>query len=187
MNIESGGMSILKPGMAAFSDEIRKHSGENLNRCLHCRTCAGGCPFSADMDYAPHGVFRLAQFNMRRTALECGTIWICVGCHTCAVQCPAAIDIAAIMDTLRQFALAENVKIAEPGILGFHREVLNSVKQYGRTHKLEIMLRHKARTGTWFTDMDIGLKMLAKRKLDILPSKVKAVGEVRRMFESGGK
>ena len=186
MNSESGTL-VVEPGMAAFSHEVGEHSGENLNRCFHCRTCAGGCPFSADMDYAPHGVFRLVQFNRRRAALECNTIWICVGCHTCSVQCPAAIDIAAIMDTLRQMALAENVKIAEPRILDFHREVLNSVRQYGRTHKLEIMLRYKARTGEWFSDMNIGLRMLAKRKLDILPSKVNAVGEVRRMFESGEK
>lgn len=178
---------VITPDLAAFSDEVRSYGGENLNRCLHCRTCAGGCPFSEDMDFPPHGVFRLVQLNMRQTALECRTIWICVGCHTCSVQCPEAIDIAASMDALRQIALAKNMKIAEPRVLDFHREVLNSIRQYGRTHKLEIMLRYKARTGEWFSDMDIGLKMLAKRKLDILPSKVNAIGEIRRMFESGDK
>jgi hypothetical protein len=63
-------------------------------------------------------------------------------------------------------ALGECAKITGPDILEFHKEVINSVERFGRTHKLEIMLRYKLRMHQWFQDMDIGLKMLAKRKLD---------------------
>lgn len=69
-----------------------------------------------------------------------------------------AIDMSAIMDALRQMAMREGAKIAEPDILSFHQEVLDSVKRYGRTHKLEIMLRYKIRTRRWFDDMNVAEK-----------------------------
>jgi len=90
----------------------------------------------------------------------------------------------AIMDTLRQMAMEEGVDIAEPDILNFHKEVLNSIKRYGRTHKLEIMLRYKIKQRDLFSDMDVGLKMLAKRKLDLTPSKIKGIENIRQFFNN---
>ena len=91
--------------------------------------------------------------------------------------------MAAIMDVLRQMAIKENKKIAEPGILNFHNAVVNSISRYGRTHKLEIMMRYKLASKDFFSDVDLGLKMLSKRKLDLLPSKVKDKKAVRALFE----
>jgi heterodisulfide reductase subunit C len=162
--------------------DIGRLSGTNLSRCYHCRTCGNGCPFVVAMDYPPNGVIRLVQFGLRQQALESSTIWICVGCHTCSVQCPMGIDIAAIMATLRRLALEEGAMIAEANILDFHREVLHSIKRYGRAHKLGIMLRYKTRVRQWFADLDVGLKMLARRKMDLKASRVKAIGEITRLF-----
>ncbi|MDP1762011.1 MAG: 4Fe-4S dicluster domain-containing protein [Deltaproteobacteria bacterium] len=162
--------------------DIDRLSGANLNRCFHCRSCGSGCPFIRGMDYPPNGVIRLVQYGLRRQALESHTIWICVGCHTCSVQCPMGIDIAAVMATLRRLALEEGAMIAETNILDFHREVLHSIKQYGRAHKLGIMLRYKARVRQWFADLDVGLRMLAKRKMDLRASRVQAIGEITRLF-----
>ena len=162
--------------------DIQQLSGTNLNRCFHCRCCGNGCPFVQAMDYPPNGIIRLVQFGMRQRALESSTIWICVGCHTCSVQCPMGIDIAAVMATLRRLALEEGAMIAETNILDFHREVLHSIKRYGRAHKLGIMLRYKARVRQWFADLDVGLRMLAKRKMDLRASKVKAINEITRLF-----
>jgi heterodisulfide reductase subunit C len=162
--------------------DIQRLSGTNLNRCFHCQSCGNGCPFIRGMDYPPNRVIRLVHYGMRRQALESHTIWICVGCHTCSVQCPMGIDIAAIMATLRRLALEEGAMIAETNILDFHREVLQSIKLYGRAHKLGIMLRYKARVHQWFADLDVGLRMLAKRKMDLKASRVKAMDEITRLF-----
>jgi heterodisulfide reductase subunit C len=162
--------------------DIERLSGTSLSRCYHCRACGNGCPFIRGMDYPPNGVIRLVQYGMRQQALESHTIWVCVGCHTCSVQCPMGIDIAAVLATLRRLALEEGAMIAETNILDFHREVLHSIKQYGRAHKLGIMLRYKARVRQWFADLDVGLKMLAKRKMDLTASRVKAIGEITRLF-----
>jgi len=167
-----------------FADEIKASSGINFNACLHCRTCANGCPFLEGMDYAPNAVIRLVQLGLEETALKCSTIWICVGCNTCSSCCPMAIDIPAVMDGLRHKAIEKGVKIAEPDVLNFHTEVLNTVKKYGRTHKLEIMMRYKLKKMDLFSDMGVGLKMLKKRKLDLTPSKVQDKKAIEKIFNN---
>jgi heterodisulfide reductase subunit C len=94
-----------------------------------------------------------------------------------------AIDMAAFMDTLRQIALQEGAVVAEPDILNFHRDVLHTIKRHGRTHKLEVMLRYKARKWEWFNDLLLGMKMFSKQKLHLRPSKVKAIHEIKKAFE----
>ncbi len=162
--------------------ELQKLSGVNLNRCLHCRSCANGCPFVGAMDYPPHHILRLLQLGQRQEALESHTIWICLGCHTCSVQCPMGLELAAVMNSLRHLALKEGVKVSEPDILDFHRAVNSSIRRHGRTHDLGIMLRYKIPMRRWFTDLDLGLKMLARGKLDLKARRVKAVKEIRRLF-----
>ncbi len=163
--------------------EIQRRSGVNVNLCWHCRSCAGGCPFIHAMDYSPHAVIRLVQLGLKREALENSAIWICVGCNTCSIQCPNGIDIPAVSDTLCEIAIEEKVAVAEPDILNFHREVLNSIRRYGRVHKLEIMLRYKAKKHNWFDDIGIGLRMLLKRKLHLMPSRSSDIFSVKKLFE----
>ncbi len=170
-----------------FSREIKQLAGTDFHTCLQCRSCSGGCPFSDHMeympnDYMPNGVMRLVQLGLKREALSCNTIWICVGCHTCSIQCPMAIDIPGVMDALRERALAEEAPVIEPDILAFHREVLNSIARHGRTHKLEIMLRYKLKKRDLFSDLDVGLRMLAKRKLDLTPSRIARIEEIQKVF-----
>jgi Fe-S oxidoreductase len=101
----------------ALAAEVINRSGTDLNRCLRCGTCANGCPFIQAMDYPPYGVLLLLQYGMRQEALSCATIWMCVSCNTCSSQCPMAIDMAAVMDTLRHMSLEEGVIVAQPDAL----------------------------------------------------------------------
>lgn len=183
MTIPKGPTIRLNDLDLKFSGEIKQRAGTDFHACLQCRSCSSGCPFSDYMDYMPNGVMRLVQLGLKAEALTCNTIWVCVGCHTCSIQCPMAIDIPGVMDVLREMALAANVDIIEPDILNFHREVLNSIERYGRTHKLEIMMRYKLRKLDLLSDWQVGLKMLAKRKLDLTPSRVERVGDVKKLFE----
>jgi heterodisulfide reductase subunit C len=169
----------LRPSLAAEVDAV---SGAGLNRCYQCGSCGYGCPFVQVMDYTPNQVLRLVQFDMRQEVLTCKTIWICVACHTCSSQCPMSIDIAAVMDTLRLMAVEEGVAIGKPTIVDFPEEVLRSLEKYGRAHKLSIMLGYKRQTGRWLKDLDVGLKMLARRKLDLIPSRVRNVKEITDLF-----
>lgn len=167
----------------SLAAEVNERSGAGLSSCYQCGSCANGCPFVQAMDYTPNQVIRLLQYGLRQEVLTCKTIWVCVGCHTCSSQCPMGIDIAAVMDTLRLMAVEEGVVIGKPNIIDFHEEVLRSLEKYGRAHKLGIMLGYKRQTGGWLKDLDLGLKMLAKRKLDLIPSRVRdANKEIAGLF-----
>ncbi len=154
------------------AEAILAHSGVNINVCLHCLSCAGGCPFVAAMDYRPKQIIRMLQFDQVDDVLRSATIWTCDACNTCSAQCLMAIDIPAVMDALRQQAIHAGVAVAEPDVLAFQREVQRSIERYGRTHKEEIMLRFKLKTGDLLGDALTGLRMLATRKLELTPSRI---------------
>jgi heterodisulfide reductase subunit C len=160
---------------------------EDYHRCFHCRCCGSGCPFIKAMDHPPNNVIRLLQFGQLEDALLSSTIWVCVACNTCSMQCPMAIDIAALMDKLRHLALKKHVMVAEPDVLKFHDTVLESIARYGRAHKLDIMMRYKLTTRHWVQDWQVGLKMLAKRKLELLPSRVRRMDEIKKLFASSAR
>ena len=162
--------------------QLKDQSGVNFSACLHCTCCASGCPFRSAMDYAPNEIIRLAQLGFRKEVLESSTIWICVGCNTCSTQCPQGIEMPKVMDGLRQIAIQEGVTIAKPDILNFHQDVIHTISQYGRTHKLGVMIRYKTRKWDWFSDLIVGFKMFIKGKLDVIPSKVKQIEQVQKIF-----
>lgn len=176
--------AVPSPRRRETISRIIGQSGTDFQRCFQCQSCGGGCPVSQAMTYRPNGIIRLVQLGLFREACESSDIWLCIGCNTCSMACPQAIDIAALMDAMRQMAVSEGFAVAEPDILNFHREVVNSIHRYGRTHKLEIMLRYKIRRLDMFSDMDVGLKMLARRKLDLRPSRIADSSAMRRVFEA---
>lgn len=167
----------------AFGSEIARSSGINIGYCWQCKSCAGGCPFAEFMDYHPNQLIRLVQLGMKKTVLASSTIWICVGCNTCSAQCPQAIDMNTVMDALRQAAIKEGAVIAEPDIFKFHKEVVGSIYRYGRIHKLELMMRYNLSRRNLFGDFKVGLRMLKKRKLAFLPSKVRRMPDIRKLFK----
>ena len=169
------------------AQEPPPYLGNDYHRCYHCRCCGGGCPFIEAFDYAPNAIIRLIQLGEIEEALSSSTIWVCVACNTCAMECPMAIDIPSFMDSLRRLALKRGITPAEPDVLKFHQTVLDSISQYGRTHKLEIMMRFKLTTRRWLQDWQVGLKMLAKRKLDLLPSRVQEMKKIKSFFNTKPK
>ncbi len=172
----------INGAIGEFPKEVHRLCGVNPNLCIQCMGCTGVCPFAYAMDYPPHKILRLIQLGCRDQVLNASSIWICVSCHSCSNQCPQALDIVSLMDSLRETALDERRRIPEQDILLFHRAVLESIEHHGRTHKLEIVLRYKASTWKWLEDLDVGLKMLARRKLDLTPSKVSEGQEIKDIF-----
>ncbi len=158
-------------------------SRQNVSRCWHCWTCGGGCPVSDQMDLLPNQVIRLVQLGRRDEALGCKTIWLCIGCHTCSGQCPNSIDIAAVMDALRQLAIHDGVACPEKEILLFHKHVYESIARYGRLNKLEAMARFKLATGRPFSDIGQGVRMLLKGKLELTRERIQDHSELKRIFD----
>ena len=157
-------------------------SGINTEACFGCQKCSAGCPVALHMDYKPHQVMQMLALGMYDRLLACKTIWVCASCYTCSTRCPNDIDVAAVMDRLRQRALREGVVPAEKDVPLFHRAFLDSIRAHGRVHELSMMARYKMATHRYLDDMKLGFKMFTKGKLKLLPSRITDRNRIKDMF-----
>lgn len=106
-------ISLAKGGKAkALIDKIESISGENLSSCYQCGKCSAGCPNISQMDILPNQVIRLLQLGQQK-ALESDTVWICASCLMCTGRCPRGVDLARIMEAVRQISLRAKVDRVE--------------------------------------------------------------------------
>ena len=95
-------------------EQIKELSEQNLMACYQCGKCSAGCPSIDAMDIMPSQIIRLVQLGQVEKALNSKTIWLCAACQTCKVRCPRGVDLARIMESLRQVVLRENVNYVHP-------------------------------------------------------------------------
>lgn len=88
----------------SFKSKISELSGEDINLCFQCGACSSGCPLTDEMDFLPSKIVRLVQLGGEEV-LDSKTIWVCSTCFNCEVRCPRGIDVANIMEALRQLKL----------------------------------------------------------------------------------
>jgi len=167
----------------AFLAGVEDRSEEKVSRCYQCRKCTNGCPLSFAMDVMPNQVMRMVQLGLWEELLRSKTIWICASCQTCTARCPNDIDIAHVMDTLRQMSREADVPVAEENIGRFHDAFLDSVRRHGRLYELGMVGRYKLASFDFFGGAKIGMEMVKKGKLKFLPSGIQGKREVREMFD----
>jgi heterodisulfide reductase subunit C len=179
-------------GEKTFRDVVIESVGEEIFDCYQCYKCSAGCPISFEMDLLPHQIIRSVILNRKEKALSSKTIWLCASCETCTTRCPNEIDIAKVMDVLRQVQRESGMPAQEPKVPIFHKAFLNSIKKKGRVHELTMIqqysqesgdLKEKIKTGTWKNDVKLGMKMFFRGKLKLLPPKCSGVKEVQKLFE----
>ena len=96
--------------MKSFLEEVNeKINGVPIQRCYHCRKCSAGCPMTSAMEHNPNRVIKMIQMGRREAVLNSATIWLCVSCETCITRCPNEVDIARMMDVLREMAIGTGV------------------------------------------------------------------------------
>lgn len=167
----------------SFRQEVERITGLKIAPCFHCNKCSGGCPVSFDVDFAPNRVVRMVQMGMRDAVLRSATIWLCASCETCSTRCPNEVDIAGLMDGLRQMARREGVRPATPEVLLFHEAFLSAVRRRGRVHELGMLARYRMKAGDLFRDAGLGWEMFKRGKLRLLPDGVRDRKAVRKMFK----
>jgi heterodisulfide reductase subunit C len=174
---------------AALRKKLEDLSGEKISACFQCQKCTGGCPVTFAMDLPPHVVIRLLHLGQLEKVLDANTYWVCAACETCSTRCPNSIDIAHVMDTLRQYR-GEGSHPIPTSDRAFHEEFLNSVKKYGRVHEMSMVTRFTLRTGGLaglIKQGMLGLTMMLKGKLGLIPEKIKGRGQVRSIFQRTAK
>jgi heterodisulfide reductase subunit C len=170
--------------METFLDEVNKRiNGVPLQACYHCRKCTAGCPGAPYMEYNPNKVIKMIQNGQKDKVLSSSTIWLCMSCETCITRCPNNVDIARMMDVLRQMAIEEGVAAKEANVLKFHEAFLSSIKFGGRVHEMLMTVHYKLKSGDLFGDVDIAPSLFLKGKLSLLPPRTKDLKSVKSIFE----
>ncbi len=169
----------------AYYKRVEELGGEKVSTCFQCQKCTNGCPLTFAMDIDPHRVIHSIQLGLTDEILDSDTIWVCASCETCTARCPNDIDIAHVMDTLRQLSVKSGIKDSQKQVPIFHSTFLSSIKTFGRVHEASMALlfafRSERITGVG-KQVGLGLEMLRKGKIRIIPHRLMAGKQVKDIF-----
>lgn len=163
----------------------------NYQFCYQCRRCTNGCPLTFAMDIYPDRVIRLLNLGLLDRILHCTTIWICSSCKTCTTRCPNQVDIAGVMDYLKEKAIEKGITPPEKATLVFHESFLKEIEKRGRVFEAGLMQRYmlmsrelpkKLRDGSIKEDVKMGINLLLKGRMPLLPESIKGRGEVKEII-----
>lgn len=159
----------------------------DVHACYQCGRCSSGCPVGDFFDLNVQEVVRLAAYGQEERLLQSHTIWLCAACETCTTRCPNNIEIAGLMDILRELASRKGVAPAEPKIPAFHDSFLGSINRWGRVWEIGMIANYKIKSGDLLGDMGLGMQMFSKGKLKLLPHSIKGKAEIKEIFSGKGK
>lgn len=169
--------------MIQFLQEVNdKISGVPIQRCYHCRKCTAGCPMASEMEYNPNKIIKMIQLGMKDEVLNSSAIWMCASCETCISRCPNNVDIARMMDVLREMAIEKGISIPQKNVLDLHKAFLTSIKLFGRINEPLMLVHYKLLSKDFFSDLDMGLSMFLKGKISIVSPKTKDMASVKKIF-----
>jgi heterodisulfide reductase subunit C len=157
----------LRPDIIQTIEEL---SAQDIKNCYQCGKCSAGCPIAADMDMPPNQVMRLLQLGLADEALRSKTIWLCASCETCTTRCPREVDLAAVMDALRNLAIQKRIRSPERAVTLFNKIFLSIIKRYGRVFEMELIGMFNTGTLNFFKDVMKAPKLFFKGRLKLWPS-----------------
>ncbi len=160
----------ITPGFSDFAEAVKNIGNVDVSLCFQCAKCASGCPVAYEMDYTPTQLVHAIQLGLTDLVLSSKTIWLCASCQTCNTRCPQDVDIARMMDTVKIIARRKGTKAKIPEVPAFYKYSLNNIGIFGRMYELGLIAMLKFDSHELRKDMGMGLKMLRKGSLNILPS-----------------
>jgi heterodisulfide reductase subunit C2 len=171
------------------------HANLPVGACYQCRKCSNGCPLTFAMDLLPDRVIRMALLGQEEQVLGSNTIWVCSSCETCTTRCPNGIDIAGVMDWLKEEALKRGLAVPQKEIAEFHRIFLKTIKASGgRISETALMqrftlfkLRRKVDVDDLRQNLKLGLGLWKRGRLRLLGHhRLRGQSEIKKIFQSAG-
>lgn len=167
----------------SLQQELLDKFGIDLNTCMECGKCSGGCSNTHIFDITARQVVKLIKMGEEDTLLKMDSLWTCVSCQLCVDRCPSGIDIPRIMDYLREKAYQKDIPATRENVKLFHELMLGHIEKSGRVEEGILAVEFNLKTGNYFKDVwDPGMKMFFKGKINPFTPKMKKREEVRQIF-----
>ncbi len=190
-------LNINQPLAPAFSlqERLSQEAAIQLSACFQCKKCSAGCPLTFAMDLLPDRVIRLALLGQTEMLLGCRTIWVCASCVTCTTRCPNGIDIAGVMDWLKEEAIRQGKAVDQPEVAAFQRFFLDSLRRAGgRLPEVALMrrftlyqLRRRPQLQELWENAKLGWALFKRGRLrPIGPPALKGRDEINEIFKRAG-
>ncbi len=155
--------------------------GDQIIKCIQCGTCTGSCPMAPVMDYGPRRLFALVKGGDFDEVFSSNTYWICASCYFCTVRCPRGIKITDIMYALKRMAQARGPQEKAAYMYNAFKE---AVEGKGRLSELKMMQKYYKKVPMdAFKNTSLGLKLLAKGRLEFKVEPLKSLEGFRRVIE----
>jgi heterodisulfide reductase subunit C2 len=172
-------------------DAIEELAHTSVRDCYQCGKCTAGCPMGERMDVVPSQIMRLVQTERVDKAMKAESIWLCVSCQTCTTRCPKSVNIAGVVDALRQLSFEKALtSSAQQRTVVFQKAFLSNIRRNGRLNELKLVGFFK--TGAFLKDFSVPFlfkdsmlapKMMPRGKFHLVGEKVKDRDLVRRIFD----
>ena len=166
----------------ALQRELKEKLDVDIETCLECGKCSGGCSNGHIFDYTPRKIVQLVKLGDEETLAGMDALWICLSCQLCLDRCPAGIDIPRILDYFREKAVTKGVKATRPDVHLFMELMLEEARDKGRVSEVPLMIRFKRKTGQYLKDAGLGFKMFLKGKLSPFPSRMQKPEGLKKLL-----
>lgn len=169
-----------------FITKVKAYPGaENIEGCIQCGTCTGSCQTSYEMDYTPRKIIAMIKAGMKKEVLTSKAIWHCASCYSCTVRCPKGIKITELMYALKSVSLREGYSLPKEESPAFYTSFYHIIEKYGRMHEASLILEYGLKTNplSLVGMAPMGIKMLSKGKLELLPHKLKSINEIKSLIK----
>jgi len=126
---------------------------------------------------------RMLQLGQVDEVLNSRTAQICYDCMACSTRCPMNIDVANVIEHAKMIADERGIVGDEKEISLFRLAFLKNVRRHGRLHEARLLTWINFRSFRPFNDLSLVSLILHRKKIHIVPPKIKNRGEIHRIFQ----
>lgn len=154
--------------------------------CFQCNRCTAGCPLLSAMDLTPAQVVHHLLLGDWEPVLRSRAIWACVHCETCTARCPQEVDVSKLFNAARVAAWRSGRVSPDEAIAAYFASFLENLYLYGRSAELPLTLMCKLKSENYFQDFTLGLRLMARGRLNLL-SLPRGGAVYRRLYDRVGQ
>jgi heterodisulfide reductase subunit C2 len=177
-------ITISKKKNGSLRKAVEEISGVDVSVCFQCKKCSSGCPVGKLSKMRPSEIMRQLHLGAGNELLESDLVWMCASCETCSARCPMGIDVAAVIDALRNLAIARGASKQKGNVPLFNRAFLKTVETFGRSYEIGMITAYKIGTLKLMNDTEKFPAMLKKGKIALLPPRGGDKQTVKRIFKA---